>query len=132
MCRFDLFAFSGMHCLLAGMSYSDKVNLYGIGPVVTAIFLYLPVIFVRKVGPKAISEDSYLPLCAMDRFIKWFRSCWGRMSSRTSAEGEGAVKPNLASNHEGMTEEEIEEQVRLINKYNAHVRERVWFWLLFW
>eukprot|EP00960_Hanusia_phi_P078181 768791-Hanusia_phi.AAC.1 len=104
------------------MSYEDKINLYGGGPVIIAFMIYLPVLFVRKVSPRSILKSRYHRLCTLD----WLYRCFGKKESGLDPE------TGARSSGQEKSEEEIAQELQELQKYNSHVRERVWFWLLFW
>lgn len=88
--------------------------------MVVAVMLYLPVIFVRKVSPRSILRNRYRRLCG----INWIIRCFGKQDEEET--------PNAEEHGELGEEQKISKEVAELQEYNAHVRERVWFWLLFW
>ena len=125
--RFDLFAFTGMHCLLSGMTFSQRLDLYGVGPVVVGVFMLLPLPFLRKTSPANVLRDSLRPWCI-------FRFNLARLCPWSAQEDEEGSKNrvDLLAKREDMKPEQVTAQVAQVNEYNAHVQERVWFWFLFW
>ena len=121
-----------MHCLLAGMNYYDKINIYGLSPIIIGVCMLLPLLFLKKVTPAGIVADKFRPLCVFKINLQWvlkFITCSGGRDASSMEEG---VRIDLVNRNPQMTAQELEQQVEKVNQYNAHVKERVWFWLLFW
>eukprot|EP00960_Hanusia_phi_P045232 757100-Hanusia_phi.AAC.3 len=160
------------------MSYEDKINLYGAGPIVVAFLIYLPVLFVKHINPRRILNNSYAPLFRVDEIKNTALKLWTQLAqsfqlladqvkklikkNQTAApetEGEKDVESAEQRNEQrdtadapiqeandkdyetqaalqiegaGNTENDSQEELEEIEKQNAHVRQRVWFWLLFW